>query len=61
MIKLFSSATKIVFIAVAFGFIGLTFIGLIEPKDFMVVAIMVFSFYYGKERKNDEDLSQIGQ
>jgi len=54
MKQIFSSATKIVFIAVAFGMIGLTFLGRIEAKDYVVLTTTVFLFYYNKER------SQVG-
>ena len=48
--KVFSSASKIVFIAIALAVIVLTFIGKLDPKDFMVLASSVFAFYFGKQQ-----------
>ena len=44
--EIFTSAAKIVFLMLAFtACIGL-FVGKIEPKDFMVLAMAAFSFYF---------------
>lgn len=50
MNTIFSSASKIVFISIALAIIGLTFIGKLDPKDFMVLASSVFAFYFGKQQ-----------
>lgn len=47
-----SSATKIVFIIMAIWLVTLTFIGKIEPKDFLMIVTMVFGSYYTKTGNN---------
>ena len=44
MAKIFSSASKIVFVLMAIAVTVLTFIKIIDPKDFMMLAAMAFSF-----------------
>lgn len=51
LFNIFSSASKIVFILLAIALIVLTFIGKVDPKDFIVLTTGVFSYYFG--RKND--------
>ena len=46
MAKIFSSASKIVFVLMAIAVTVLTFIKIIDPKDFMMLAAMAFSFYF---------------
>lgn len=55
MNTIFSSASKIVFISIALAIIGLTFIGKLDPKDFMVLASSVFAFYFGKQQPESVD------
>lgn len=61
------SATKIVFILVAVALVAFTAMGKIESKDFMVLAMMVFTSYYRanktdanseKKEKSDLDLER---
>ena len=60
------SATKIVFIMIAGALVAFTAMGKIESKDFMVLAMMVFTAYYranktdsGTEKKeNTETVSE---
>lgn len=42
------SASKIVFIALALALIGLTFIGKVDPKDFITLTGMAFVYYFTK-------------
>lgn len=49
MTRVFSSASKIVFIAMALATIGLTFVRIIDAKDFIILASMAFSFYFSKK------------
>lgn len=49
MSEIFKSASKIVFILMALAVIGLTAFGLVEPKDFMMLAAMAFSFYFANK------------
>ena len=44
------SATKIVFIMIAGALVAFTAMGKIESKDFMVLAMMVFTAYYRANR-----------
>lgn len=44
------SATKIVFIMIACALVAFTAMGKIESKDFMVLAMMVFTAYYRANR-----------
>lgn len=43
------SATKIVFIAFSFATIILTFLRIIDPKDFVNMVLMILSFYFGQK------------
>lgn len=47
--KILSSASKIVFILMAGGTIAGMFIGIIDPKDFLMLAGMAFSFYFANK------------
>lgn len=46
MTNILSSASKIVFIMMAAAVIGLTAFGKVDPKDFIILASMAFSFYF---------------
>lgn len=50
MNKIFNSASKIVFVLIAIAVVGLTIIGKVDAKDFMVLASMVFAFYFTRDR-----------
>lgn len=47
--EILSSASKIVFILMALAVIGLTAFGLVDPKDFMVLASMAFASYFAQK------------
>jgi uncharacterized membrane protein len=49
MDKIYTSASKIVFILMAVAVVVLTFKGTIDPKDFMMLAGMAFSFYFANK------------
>jgi putative solute:sodium symporter small subunit len=49
MQKIISSASKIVFILIAITASVGFFIGILDPKDFMVLAGMAFSFYFSNK------------
>lgn len=49
MQNIISSASKIVFILMAVAVVILTFIGIVDPKDFMILASMAFSFYFANK------------
>ena len=53
--NILESASKIVFILMAIGVIGLTYLGKVDPKDFLTLAAMAFTFYFsnkGSEKDN---------
>lgn len=53
--NILESASKIVFILMAIGVIGLTYLGKVDPKDFLMLAGMAFTFYFsnkGSEKDN---------
>lgn len=43
------SASKIVFVLMALAVIALTFLRIVDPKDFMMLASMAFSFYFANK------------
>ena len=47
--NILESASKIVFILMAIGVIGLTFLGTVDPKDFLMLAGMAFTFYFSNK------------
>ena len=44
--KIFKSASKIVFMLMAVSLVGLTFIGKVEAKDFVMLTSMAFTYYF---------------
>lgn len=54
MNNILGSASKIVFILMAIAVVGLTSFGIVEPKDFMMLAAMAFSFYFANKGEVDE-------
>lgn len=65
MIKAFtgimSSASKIVFILMCLATITGLFAGKIDPKDFMVLASMAFTFYFSNKSDNPNGLPYNGK
>ena len=55
MNQIFTSASKIVFILMALAVCVALFIGKVEPKDFMTLAVMAFSFYFTKSVPSVDD------
>lgn len=49
MQSIYSSASKIVFILMAGATIAGLFTAKIDPKDFMILASMAFSFYFANK------------
>ncbi len=52
--NILNSASKIVFILMTFATIGGLFTGKIDPKDFMILASMAFSFYFANKGESGE-------
>lgn len=48
------SASKIVFILMAIAVVTLTALDKVDPKDFMMLAGMAFSFYFANKGEADE-------
>lgn len=49
IMNILQSASKIVFVLMAVATIGLTYVGKIDPKDFIVLTSMAFSFYFANK------------
>lgn len=49
-LKVFWSATKIVFVIIAIALVAFTGVWIIEWKDFFTIAAMVFTAYYSKNK-----------
>lgn len=54
MNKIYTSASKIVFILMAIATIVGMFYGRIDAKDFMILASMAFSFYFANKGENNQ-------
>ena len=46
VMKILQSASKIVFVLMSLAVIAGLFLGKIDPKDFMILASMAFTFYF---------------
>lgn len=53
MKNIYTSATKIAFLMIALALIVFTWRGLIDPKDFFGLAMVVFYHYYNKNANNN--------
>jgi len=51
---IFSSATKTVFVIIALALCIFTAVGIIDGKDFINIALMVFTAYYSKNATREE-------
>ncbi|MCE9628697.1 MAG: hypothetical protein K8Q91_01750 [Candidatus Vogelbacteria bacterium] len=54
MSKIYTSASKIVFILMAVAVIVGMFYGKVDAKDFMILASMAFSFYFANKGESNE-------
>lgn len=61
MSNIFKSASKIVFLLMTLAVIGGLFTGRIDPKDFMMLASMCFTFYFSHKSNNEEGLPYNGK
>ena len=48
MSNILKSASKIVFILMALALIALTFLKIVEAKDFVMLSSMAFTYYFTK-------------
>lgn len=49
MNEILQSATKIVLLAIVAALIVLTFMKIVDAKDFMSITLMVVAFYFGQK------------
>ena len=47
MSKIYTSASRLVFLILAVSLVGLTFKGMVDPKDFVALTSMAFGYYFG--------------
>ena len=55
--EILKSASKLVFLLMALAVTVLTFIKIIDPKDFMILASMAFSFYFSSKGDTNKPFS----
>jgi hypothetical protein len=60
MQAIFSSASKIVFILMATALVVLTYIQIVEAKDFVMLAGMAFTYYFTRNTPPNTDTAKIG-
>ena len=60
MQAIFSSASKIVFILMATALIALTFVKIVEAKDFVMLAGMAFTYYFSNNTPSNSDTAKLG-
>jgi uncharacterized membrane protein len=53
--KILESASKIVFILMALALVGLTFMKIVEAKDFMMLTGMAFTFYFSNKGSKEDN------
>lgn len=52
--QILQSASKLVFILITLALIGLTFMGIVDPKDFVLLAGTAFTYYFTKAKDSTE-------
>lgn len=57
MSKIYTSASKIVFILMAVAVIVGMFYNKVDAKDFMILASMAFSFYFANKGESNESFA----
>lgn len=61
---IFQSASKIVFILMALALVVFTGMGIVEAKDFIMLATGVFGYYFGRKNENtqtvDKEVPSLG-
>jgi len=51
MQKIYSSASKTVFVLLTLGLISLTILKIVDAKDFIMLTGMAFTYYFSKTNK----------
>lgn len=54
--KLFTSASRVVFILMALATVVLTFVGIVEAKDFIALTGMAFVHFFNKSQTKTTEL-----
>ena len=57
--EILKSASKLVFVIMAVATVAGMFLGVVDSKDFMILASMAFSFYFAN--KGDETKDYLGK
>lgn len=57
MNKIFSSASKLVFILMALASVAATFLKVITGEQFLLLASMAFSFYFSNKGDNSQQFA----
>jgi len=50
--QILQSASKIVFILLTLALVGLTSMGIVDPKDFVLLAGTAFTYYFTKQKED---------
>jgi len=61
MTEILKSASKIVFVMLAITACAAFFLGRLESKDFMVLAMAAFTFYFANKGETKTDLPYAGK
>lgn len=57
---IYNSASRIVFIFMAFSLTVLTMKGVVEAKDFVTLCSMAFTYYFARQAKNNPQDNELG-
>lgn len=58
---IFKSASKVVFLLIAITVCGGFIVGILESKDFMVLASMAFTFYFANKGETNSNKPYAGK
>ena len=58
--KILSSASRLVFLIMTVALCVFTYKGIVDPKDFMMLASMSFTFYFTRKSENTQSGQSLG-
>lgn len=58
--KILSSASRLVFLIITIAVCLFTYKGIVDPKDFMILAVSAFSYYFTKSTPNTPSERSLG-
>lgn len=58
--KILSSASRLVFLIMTVALCAFTYKGIVDPKDFMMLASMSFTFYFTRKSENTQSGQSLG-